>query len=109
MQRICRPDGIVIAVYNSTPGGESAAHGKTSTAAFFRNPAVREFPNPIYYTRENWLTFMSSHSHSPLPSDPSYAAHLETMNAVFDRENEDGLLRRDVTTVVYSEKIVYLQ
>jgi hypothetical protein len=67
------------------------------------SPTVREFPNPQFYTRESWLTYMTSHSHDPLPADEGYAAHIAEMNAVFDRENADGLLRRDVVTAVYSE------
>ena len=48
---------------------------------------------------------MTSHSHDPLPSDPGYSAHIAEMNALFDLENMDGLLRRDMVTKVYSERI----
>ena len=48
---------------------------------------------------------MTSHSHDPLPSDPNYVEHIAEMNAVFDRENVDGLLRRDVITKVFSERV----
>lgn len=105
-KRIGKPDSIVIAVYNNTPGGSSIAHSKLSTDVFFNNPTVREFPNPIYYTREKWLTYMTSHSHDPLPSDPNYTAHMDKMNAIFDRENVDGLLCREVITKVFSERIM---
>lgn len=103
--RVCKPGGIVIAVYNNTPGGSSVTHSKLSTDTFFRNPTVKDFQNPIFYTREKWLAYMTSHSHDPLPSDPNYATHIAEMNAIFNRENVDGLLRRDVTTKVYSESI----
>jgi hypothetical protein len=73
---------------------------------FFRNPTVREFPNPIFYTRENWLTFMLSHAGVPAPSDPGYAGYVNEMNAIFDRENINGLLRRDAVTKVYSEVLI---
>ena len=104
--RIGKSGGIVIAVYNITPGGGSGSHSKLSTDAFFKNPTVREFPNPVFYTRESWLTYMTSHSHDPLPSDPGYERHIAEMNAVFDRENADGVLRRDVVTKVYSERVM---
>jgi hypothetical protein len=48
---------------------------------------------------------MTSHSHDPLPDDPRYAVHIAEMDAVFDRENVNGLLKRDVITKVYSERI----
>jgi len=104
-RRIGRPGVLVIAIYNNMPGGSSIAHSRQSTDVFFRNPAVREFPNPCVYTRGRWLAYMTSHSHDPLPSDPGYDAHLAGADAVFDRENVDGLLRRDVVTKVYSEKL----
>lgn len=103
--RIGKPDVLVIAVYNNTPGGSSITHSKLSTDVFFKNPVVREFPNPVFYTRESWLQYMTSHSHDPLPSDPGYEMHINEMNAVFDHENVDGLIRRDVVTKVYSERI----
>jgi len=104
-RRIGKPDSIVIAIYNNTPGGSSITHSKLSTDVFFSNPIVREFPNPMFYTWENWLTYMTSHSHDPLPSDPNYTEHIAEMNAIFVREQVDGLIRRDVITKVYSERI----
>lgn len=121
-RRICKPGGIVIAVYNVTqtddtwpqskspshskpPGhNKSPGHSKTSAHRFFDSPAVQEFANPQFYTRENWLAYMTSHSHDPLPADAAYAAHIADMNEIFDRESVEGLLRRNVITEVYSEK-----
>ena len=102
-RRIGKPSVMVIAVYNDTPGGSSAKHSKLSTEMFFTNPTLHEFPNPIFYTRESWQQYMTSHSHDPLPSDPNYSAHIAEINAIFDRENVDGILRRNVVTKVYSE------
>lgn len=59
----------------------------------------------MVYWREYWLAYMTSHSHDPLPSDPGYVAHIAEVNAIFDRENIDGLIRHDVVTMVYSERI----
>ena len=104
-RRIGKPACIVIAVYNNTPGGSSMTHSRESTDVFFSNPSVREFPNPMFYSRERWLAYMMSHSQNPLPSDPRYAEHIAEVNAIFDSENIDGLLRRDVITKVFSERI----
>lgn len=103
--RIGKENVLVIALYNETPGGSSIAHSKQSTDFFYDNPTIREFPNPIYYTRESWLQYMTSHSHDPLPGDDRYDGHITEMNAVFDNENIDGLLKRDVVTKVYSERL----
>lgn len=104
-RRIGKPGVLVISVYNNTAGGSSVSHSKQSTEVFFRNPIIREFANPQYYSREKWLHYMTSHSHDPLPSDPGYEAHVAEINAVFDRESVDGLLLREVITAVYSERL----
>ena len=102
-RRIGKPRCLVIAIYNNTPGGSSIKHSKQSTDVFYTNPTIREFLNPMRYSRDNWLAYMTSHSHDPLPSDPGYASHIAKMDAIFDRENTDGLIRRDVVTMIYSE------
>ncbi|MCL2576981.1 MAG: class I SAM-dependent methyltransferase [Defluviitaleaceae bacterium] len=102
-RRIGKPSCIVIAVYNNTPGGSSISHSKNSTEIFFKDPTVREFPNPILYTREKWLTYMTSHSHAPLQSDPNFDAHIAEMNKIFDEESSNGFLQKNIITKVYSE------
>ena len=104
-RRIGKPDAIVVAIYNNTPGGSSIAHSKQSTDVFFTNPIVREFPNQMFYTKEKWIAYRTSHSHDPLPPDPGYSAHIAEVNETFDCESIDGLLRVDVVTKVYSERI----
>ena len=102
-RRIGKPGVIVIAIYNCMPGGSSLGHSKTSTDAFFNSPTLREFPNPVFYTREAWQQYMTSHSCDPLPTDLGYAAHIAEANAIFDLESADGILHRNVVTKVYSE------
>lgn len=104
-RRIGKPGCLVISVYNNTPGGSSVTHSAQSADVFFTDPELRTFPNPMFYTRENWLLYMTSHSGDPLPSDPGYADHIAEANALFDRENTGGLLRRDIVTAVYCERI----
>ena len=104
-RRVLKPGGLVITVYNLTPGGSSAANCARATGAFYRAPAIRDFPNPMWYDREHWLAYMTSHSHDPLPGDADYAAHIAEVNAIFDRENVDGRLCRDVVTRVFNERL----
>jgi ubiquinone/menaquinone biosynthesis C-methylase UbiE len=105
-RRVGKPDGLVAAIYNSMRDASgSTRHHKQATDAFFSDPAVREFPNPTAYSRESWLTYMLSHSRDPLTSDPGYAKHIAEANAMFDRENIDGLLHRDIVTRIYSERL----
>lgn len=102
-RRISKPGSIAITLYNSIPGIGNPENYKRSTSLFYRNPTVREFPNPIFYTRENWLVYMLSHAGVPLPFEPNYDGYIKEINAIFDAENIDGLLRRDAITKVYSE------
>jgi ubiquinone/menaquinone biosynthesis C-methylase UbiE len=102
-RRIGKADSVIIAIYNNTPGGSSISYSKSSTEIFFENPTVREFANPIRYTREKWIAYMMSHSHDPIPSDPRFDAHIAEMNEIFDNENINGILHREVITKVYSE------
>lgn len=57
------------------------------------------------YTRDNWLAYIASQDDSPLPNDPRYDEHIAALNAAFDRDSVDGLLRCDRVTKVYSERI----
>ena len=102
-KRIGKPGYIVIGIHNVAPGEDSVLNGSQGTHDFFKAPVVKEFPNPIYYTRDSWVNYMLSHSKDPLPSDPEYVTHIEKVNAIFDRDNVDGLLRRDVVSKVYCE------
>jgi ubiquinone/menaquinone biosynthesis C-methylase UbiE len=105
-RRIGKNGVIVIAAYNRPreEKDDSQSKIKLVTNSFFTSPTVREFDNPQFYTRESWVQYMSSHSHNPLPTDSNYTAHIEEVNAIFDRESVDGVLRRDVVTKIYSER-----
>ena len=109
--RIGNPGVIVISIYNVMPGDNSISNNKRltckqATSMFFKNPFEREFPNPIFYTRDRWLQYMTSISDNPQPSDSGYESHIAEVNKIFDRESVDGFLRRDVVTKLYSERIV---
>lgn len=108
--RIGKSGVIVISLYNGTPGdnytpGSHRLSSRQAADMFFKNPTVREFPNPILYTRKRWLQKNASISDNPQPSDPGYSEHIAQMNAIFDRNNIDGFLRQDLVTIVYSERM----
>lgn len=103
--RIVKPGGLVIAIYNLSPGGEMINLSKQTADAFFTNPTILEFPNPMDYTRDIWLAYIASQDNYPLPTDPGYDAHIAAINAVFDRDSVDGLLHCDRVTKVYSERL----
>lgn len=103
--RVVKPGGLVIAIYNHIPGGEMIDLYKQTVDAFFTKPTTWEFPNPMEYTRDNWLAYIASQDDNPLPADPGYDAHIAAINAAFDRDSVDGLLHFDRVTKVYSERI----
>lgn len=104
-RRIVKPGGLVIAIYNLTPGGEMIELSKKTTDDFFTKPMTWEFSNPMDYTRDNWLAYIASQDNNPLPTDPEYHAHIAAINEVFDRASVNGLLRIDRVTKVYCERI----
>ena len=109
-RRILKPNGLVIVVYNllSDGSGEVANLSKRAIDAFFQEPTIMAFPNPVEYTREKWLAFVTSQDNAPLPTDPNYDAHVVEVNTDFDRNSTDGLLIMDRVTKIYSESIVYV-
>lgn len=104
-RRIVKPGGLVMAIYNLTPGGEMIHISKKTTDVFFTNPMTWAFPNPMEYTRENWLAYIASQDDYPLPTDPGYDVHISAVNAGFDRDSVDGLLKINRVTKIYSERI----
>nr|WP_308741989.1 class I SAM-dependent methyltransferase [uncultured Anaerocolumna sp.] len=104
--RIVKPGGLVIAIYNHVPGREMTDFCKQTVDMFFTNPTTWTFPNPMEYTRDNWLAYIASLDDSPLPNDPRYDTYIAALNATYDRDSVNGLLRCDRVTKVYSERIV---
>ena len=104
-RRILKPGGLVLVIYNLTPGGEMIHLSKKVADAFFTNPVTWEFPNPMKYTRENWLAYIASQEDYPQPADPGYDAHIAAINAAFDRNSVEGLLNIDRVTKIYGERI----
>ncbi|MCL2605188.1 MAG: class I SAM-dependent methyltransferase [Defluviitaleaceae bacterium] len=105
-RRIGKSNPIVVTLHNSTIDDIRAnANYLKSTSAFYKNPAVKEFPNPVYFTREKWLLYHSSMAGVPRETDAGYEAYTAEINDFFDRGNIDGLLRLNLITKIYSEAI----
>jgi len=109
-RRIGKPGVIVVSLYNYMPGDDSIPNSnrltsKQATDIFFKNPAFQEFSNTIYYTRGRYLRHWASISENPRPFDTEYNARIAEANAVFDRESVDGLVRCDMVTKVFIERI----
>ncbi|GAA4654377.1 hypothetical protein GCM10023142_15150 [Anaerocolumna aminovalerica] len=49
--RIVKPGGLVIAIYNHVPGREMTDFCKQTVDMFFTNPTTWTFPNPMEYTQ----------------------------------------------------------
>jgi len=104
--RIGREGLVVAALYNRTSGKlENTSQYDRSTGAFFTNPEVREFPNPVCFTRESWLLYHLSMDGVPMENETGHAKYAAELDAAFDRESADGILLHELTTVVYSERI----
>ena len=107
-KRIGKPNFTVISLHNHTPNKiASISQYKKSIGTFFSNPIVREFPNTVYFTRDKWLLYHQSMSGVPMTeADAGYEEYKAELNAIFDRDNMDGILRHDLITKVYSECIL---
>jgi len=104
-RRIVKPGGSIIAIYNLSSAGARDLYEQTADA-FFAKPMMWEFPNPLEYTRDNWLAYIASQDGYPLLGDPGYEAHIAAINAGFDRDSVDGVLHCDRTTKVYAESVL---
>jgi ubiquinone/menaquinone biosynthesis C-methylase UbiE len=101
-QRILKPGGQVVTVYNIDPGKGAMGlrHFTRATTEFYTSADTQRFPNPIYYTREMYVAYRLSHSHDPKPGDDNYDAHIAQVNAQFDSESIDGNMYFDLATAV---------
>jgi len=107
-QRIGKSNPTVVCLFNYNHKYEvqcCSSNYKQSTGDFFKNPTVREFPNPVFFTRDSWLLYFTSMSIFPLAADAEYGARIAEISAIFDRDSVDGVLRLDFITKVYSERM----
>jgi SAM-dependent methyltransferase len=117
---ILKPGGRVFVLYNRPASGAARGypelqwdgHGgdlrnqleqRIASLQDFFGPGMRKehFPNPVSYDADGWLAYMLSHSHSPRPGEETYERFVESVRAIFERKNENGLMRMAMETVVY--------
>lgn len=99
-KRIGKEKFLVVVVYNEETGRDPESRHEKAIADFLDSPIMAEFPNTISYTREHWLTFMTSHSGDPSPDSKEYPKHLKKMNEIFDSSQIDGIKYVEGTTTV---------
>ena len=104
-QRIGRPGFILATLYNYERGAEKNGRYDEPVNALYRNPIFREFDNPVFFTRETWRKYFASMSGVPLKSDAGYEAYARDLDERFNRESVNGILRYDLVTKVYSERM----
>ena len=100
-ERIGKPGCKIFIVYNS-PREDHTTFRTSAVSDFFKVPIIKEFENPISFTEDKWMLYMTSHSHDPTPGDENYEDHLKYAKKIFDQENIDGILYRDMITTVYT-------
>ena len=106
-RRILKPGGEVFVLYNNAVDGQKeildkANHRMKAVYEFFTNPTHQDFAHEIVYDRNRWLSFMLSHSYSPLKKDENYQQFTDEMNDIFDNESVDGVLTRNLLTTVWT-------
>ena len=102
--RIGKTNPIVITIFNGGNGG--SASYEQALRALYRNPDVRKFPNPLYFTRDKWHLYYASMEGVPLKGEAGYEAWTAELNERFDRDSVDGALRENLMTYVYSERLL---
>ena len=92
-------------IYNHVPGREMTDFCRKAVDNFLSDPMVWSFHNPLRYTWENWLAYITSQDDSPLPDDPGYEDHVKNLKEDFEHNSIDGLLCCDRVTKIYCERI----
>ena len=103
-KRIGKKDCMIFVLYNQAQD-EKNSHRKEATDHFFTNPRIETFANPVFFTKEKWLAYRTSHSHDPKIGDRNYQEHVEKVLKIFEQENVNGVLKYDFTTTIYWGKI----
>ena len=102
--RIGKSSYWIIIIYNDHSEPSKKSHREIAVESFLTAPEVKHFRNDLVYTRERWLTFMTSHSSDPSPDSDGYEAHMIRMNDLFDASQKDGLMHVEETTKVFSQR-----
>jgi ubiquinone/menaquinone biosynthesis C-methylase UbiE len=103
--RILRPDGTIIVIYNHLPGKEAFDRYRQTVDKFLSKPEIMIFQNQMEYTLEKWHSYIASQEDYPRAGDAGYEKHIADINEDFSRESVNGLIRVDRLTFVYYERI----
>lgn len=122
-QRILKPGGQVVVVYNShrhsnlnhidklaefrekRPLALTKPRNQACAEFFGENLHTRVFDNRAFYNREDYLRYMLSHSYSPTPGDEDYELFVRKVGELFTERQHDGKVRIDFVTEVFSGKL----
>ena len=105
-RRISVSDPFVVSLYNHTPKKtKNASLYDKSTGFIYTNPDEREFPNTVYFTRDNWLLYHLSMAGVPMEKGAGHDEYFAEQNAIFERDSVNGILRHDLITKVCSGRI----
>ena len=109
-RRIGKSNPLIITLFNYEPAYDGDnSHGirryDKTTSMLYRNPAMREFQNPILFDRNGWLLYHLSMAGVPFPADPGYEAYTAEINEKFNRAGAGGILRLELATRVYSGRL----
>lgn len=108
-QRILKPGGMVIAIYNSRKtelrkvADDPAVEMKTTL--FFKGKCeIVEFPNPQYYSRDKFIAYHLSHSSAPKLGDQKYSLYMKELNKQFEQNSINDKYFFDFVSIVYYDR-----
>lgn len=104
-KRIGKSTFLIVVVYNDHSTPDKKSHREIAVERFLDNYEVKAFPNNLVYTRELWLTYMTSHSSDPAYGSEEYPTHIAKMNEIFNGKQKDGLMYVEETTKVFTKLI----
>ena len=109
-KRIGKPNPFIITLFNYEPAYvDDKSHGikryDITTSKLYSNPVKREFQNPILFDRNIWLLYHLSMAGVPFPGDPGYETYTAGLIEQFNRSSVGGILRHELVTRVYSERM----
>lgn len=106
--RILKPNGLVIAIYNSRREelrNNIGNSSKNATQIFFNAKyQIVEFPNTKYYSYDEFVAYHLSHTTAPKPEDDAYKQYLKELDLTFKKYNIAGRYRFDFVSVLYFDR-----
>jgi len=104
VKRIAKSDALIFVLYNDEES-EKVSHRSSATEEFFSQAKMETFSNPVFYTKDKWLAYKTSHSHDPKPKDANYQSHIEAASQLFEENSTNDILKREFVTTIYWQKV----